>query len=111
MIFLTVEVIQGLKCPPPARFGNVSPRTVGPGFTLRDGALSMLVKLSQFRILAPSSLQVILHVYVEDEQRLRCAVSGGVQSLIDTIRTKAPQMQVRHTCELVLISVRRDNSV
>lgn len=45
--------------------------------------------------LPPTFAQVILHVYVEDEQRLRCAVCGGVGALIDTIRTKAPQMQVR----------------
>ncbi|CAN0071552.1 unnamed protein product [Ectocarpus sp. 4 AP-2014] len=44
-------------------------------------------------MLKSAAAQVVLHVYQEDDQRLRCAASGGVKSLIDTIRTKTPQMQ------------------
>ncbi|CAM9284004.1 unnamed protein product, partial [Ectocarpus fasciculatus] len=44
-------------------------------------------------MLKSAAAQVVLHVYQEDDQRLRCAASGGVKSLIDSIRTKAPQMQ------------------
>lgn len=57
--------------------------------------LSFSTSVVGVAVLPPTFEQVILHVYVEDEQRLRCAVSGGVEALIDTIRTKAPQMQVR----------------
>lgn len=43
-----------------------------------------------------SHVQVILHVYVEDEQRLRCARSGGVEALVGMVRTKAQQLQVQY---------------
>eukprot|EP00904_Undaria_pinnatifida_P005563 jgi/Undpi1/2136/HiC_scaffold_12.g05522.m1 len=44
-------------------------------------------------MLQSAAAQVILHVYVEDEQRLSCAVSGGVEALVNMVRTKAQQMQ------------------
>lgn len=53
------------------------------------------------------SWQIILHAYVEDEQRLRCAVSGGAQTLVETIRTRAPQMQVSTGCGDIMKSAKQ----
>lgn len=39
--------------------------------------------------------QVVLHVYHKDEQRLSCAMSGGVEALVDMLCSKAPQIQAR----------------
>lgn len=80
-----VEIVYGSLSCPPSVDGHDSKRLIVLNYVLRE-KLTLLLR------------QVILHVYVEDEQRLRCAVSGGVQALVDTIRTKAPQMQVSTAC-------------
>ncbi|CAB1096090.1 unnamed protein product [Ectocarpus sp. CCAP 1310/34] len=60
-----------------------------------DSTMPLVLEMlaSDTWMLKSAAAQVVLHVYQEDDQRLRCAASGGVKSLIDTIRTKAPQMQ------------------